>query len=171
MTIDLIKRIVIFAVLCVVQALVFNRIHLFDCAIPLFYVYFALKFPRNYPRWAVLLWCFLMGLAIDTFSNTPGVAAASLTFVGLVQPYFFELFVSRDAPDNFAPSMSSMGPFKFSFYAVTLTLVYCILFFTLETFSFFNWQQWLMCIGGSTALTFLLVITIESVSWHEELRT
>lgn len=163
MTIDLIKRITVFVVLCIVQALVLNRIHLFDCATPLLYVYFALKFPRNHPRWAGLLWCFLLGLAVDTFSNTPGVAAASLTFIGLLQPYFFELFVSREAPEDLTPSISAIGLFKFSFYSVTLVLIYCLLFFTLETFSFFNWLQWLECIGGSTVLTVLLILTIENV--------
>lgn len=163
MTTDLVKRITAFAVMCLIQALVFNRIHLFDCATPLLYVYFALVFPRDYPRWAVLVWCFLLGLAIDTFSNTPGVAAASLTLIGLIQPYFLELFVSRDAPEDLSPSVAGLGMLKFSFYAVTLVLIYCLLFFTLETFTFFNWLQWIECVGGSTAITFVLILTIESV--------
>lgn len=159
----MIKRITAFAALCLIQALVFNRIHLFDCATPMLYVYFALLFPRAYPRWAVLVWCFLLGLAVDTFSNTPGVAAASLTLVGLIQPYFLELFVSRDAPDDLPPSAAGIGKLKFSFYAVTLVLIYCLMFFTLETFTFFNWLQWIECVLGSTAITFVLILTIESV--------
>lgn len=41
-----------------------------------------------------------MGLCIDVFANTPGVAAASMTFIGLLQPYLFELFVPRDSADD-----------------------------------------------------------------------
>ena len=42
MAIDLIKRITLFVSLCLVQALVLNQIHLFDCATPLLYVYFKI---------------------------------------------------------------------------------------------------------------------------------
>lgn len=163
MTIDLGKRIVAFVVLCLVQALVLNRIHLFDCATPLLYVYMIIIFPHDYPKWGILLWSFMLGISIDTFSNTPGVASASLTLVGAVQPYFFRLFIQRDAPDDIAPSVKSIGVAKFTFYATVLVLLYCLLFFTLETFSFFNWLRWLQCVGGSTAITVILILTLESV--------
>ncbi len=42
----------------------------------------------------------MMGLCVDVFANTPGVAAASMTAVGLLQPYLFELFVPRDSADD-----------------------------------------------------------------------
>lgn len=87
MSIDLMKRLGIFVVLVLVQGLVFNHIHLFNCATPLLYIIMVLHFRRNHPRWAVLLWCFMMGLCIDVFANTPGVATASMTLVGLLQPY------------------------------------------------------------------------------------
>ena len=38
MSIDLIKRLGIFVVLVLVQGLVFNHIHLFNCATPLLYI-------------------------------------------------------------------------------------------------------------------------------------
>ena len=48
---ELFSRIIWFIVLCVVQALVLNHIHLFGFAIPLLYVYFVMLFRRNTPRW------------------------------------------------------------------------------------------------------------------------
>ena len=77
MSIDLVKRLATFVVLVLVQGLVFNHIHLFNCATPLLYIIMVLHFRRNHPKWAVLLWCFMMGLCVDVFANTPGVAAAS----------------------------------------------------------------------------------------------
>ncbi len=47
MTFELIKRTGIFIALCLMQALVLNRIHLFDCATPLLYVYFAITIPSG----------------------------------------------------------------------------------------------------------------------------
>ena len=83
-----------------------------------------MKLERNYPKWGALLWSFALGLTVDVLSNTPGVAAASLTLIGALQPYFMELFVQRDAADNLSPSIKSLGYGKFCFYAATLTLLY-----------------------------------------------
>ena len=161
MSIDLMKRLGIFVVLVLVQGLVFNHIHLFNCATPLLYIIMVLHFRRNHPRWAVLLWCFMMGLCIDVFANTPGVATASMTLVGLLQPYLFELFVPRDSADDLKPSVRTIGMGSYFLYVLIIVLVYNLLFFTLETFNFFNWMQWLMCIGGSTVITMVMVMAIE----------
>ena len=161
MSIDLMKRLGIFVVLVLVQGLVFNHIHLFNCATPLLYIIMVLHFRRNHPRWAVLLWCFMMGLCIDVFANTPGVATASMTLVGLLQPYLFELFVPRDSADDLEPSVRTISMGSYFLYVLIIVLVYNLLFFTLETFNFFNWMQWLMCIGGSTVITMVMVMAIE----------
>ena len=54
MSIDLVKRLATFVVLVLVQGLVFNHIHLFNCATPLLYIIMVLHFRRNHPKWAVL---------------------------------------------------------------------------------------------------------------------
>lgn len=161
--IDILKRVLLFLLLVVLQALVFGRIHLFDCATPLLYIYFVLTFTRGYPNWVVMLWSFAMGLCIDAFANTPGVATISLTLIGFLQPPFFSLFIPDDASENFSPAIKDMGFTKFTFFCGVLLLVYCIVLFSLEAFNFFDWQHWLMCIGGSWLLTIMLIITIESV--------
>ena len=122
-----------------------------------------MELERNYPKWGALLWSFSLGLTVDVLSNTPGVAAASLTLIGALQPYFMELFVQRDATDNLSPSIKSLGYGKFCFYAATLTLLYCTVFFTLEAFNFFNLSQWIAQIIGSTLITLVIIFTIESV--------
>ncbi len=163
MNIAVIRHFFTFVILCVVQALVLNHINLYGCATPFLYVYFILLFRRDFPKWAVLLWSFFLGLCIDIFSNTPGVAAASTTFLGLLQPYLLNLFVPRDKADDLLPSMKSLGVARYVYYVIISVLIYNLLFFSIEAFSFFNWQQWLCNIGGSTALTIILILTIESV--------
>ena len=161
MTADVLKRAGWFFAFALAQALVLGRIHLFNCATPLLYVWFVALFPRNYPKWSVLLWSFMLGLFVDTFSNTPGVAAASLTLIAAIQPYFFELFVPRDSVDNLEPSMAAIGPMKYIYYIVVLVVLYCLLFYTLEMFSFFNWVEWAECVGGSALITLALIFTFE----------
>ena len=161
MSIDLLKRALLFVVFVLAQALVLGRIHLFHCATPLLYVYFVTMLPRNYPKWGVLTWGFMMGLLVDIFSNTPGVAAASLTLIAAIQPYFFSLYVSRDAAEQMEPSLINMGLTKYSYYIVILVLLYCLLFYTIEMFSFSNLVEWLKCVVGSTLVTLALIFTFE----------
>lgn len=155
------RRSASFLVLLLVQGLVLNHIHLFTCATPLLNILFVMHFRRNSPRWAVLLWCFGMGLGIDVFANTPGVAAAAMTLMGLVQPYLFELFVPRDSADDLLPSPKAIGSTSYFCYVLMLVLGYSLVYFTLEAFNFFNWVQWALNIAGSTVLTFMLVAAAE----------
>lgn len=163
MNIELIKNLTAFVVLLLAQVLVLGHIHLFDCATPLLFVYFALRTRRGVPRWATLLWSFLLGLAVDMFTNTPGVAAASMTLVAFVQPYLLELFVSRDSAEDLLPSVSALGVGKYAAYSLILIFLFCLTFFSLEAFNFYNWPQWLACVGGSTTLTYVLVFAVDNL--------
>jgi hypothetical protein len=102
-----------------------------------------------------------MGLTIDIFTNTPGLAAASLTAVAAIQPYFYALFIPRDAAETLEPSLINLGPTKYSYYVVTLVTIYCLLFFTLEMFNFDNLLEWTMSVGGSILITLALIFTFE----------
>ena len=161
MSIDFLKRLALFVAFVLAQAFVLGRIHLFHYATPLLYVYFVTLFPRNYPKWGVLTWAFVMGLTVDIFANTPGLAAASLTAVAAIQPYFYALFVPRDAAETLEPTLLNLGPTKYSYYIVTLVTIYCLLFFTLEMFTFSNLLEWLMSVVGSILVTLALIFTFE----------
>lgn len=161
MKIDLLKRFAWFLVFVLAQAVVLGRIHLFGVATPLLYVYFVLQFERNYPKWAVLLWSFFLGLFIDILSNTPGLAAASLTLIAAIQPYYFELFVPRDSADDLKPTLSTLGMLKYSYYAIPLVVLYCLLFYSLEFFNFYNLEYWALCVVGSAAITLVLIYAFE----------
>ena len=161
MSADFFKRLGWFAVFFLAQVIVFGRIHLFHYATPLFYVYFVAMFPRNQERWAGLVWGFFLGLIIDIFSNTPGLAATSLTIIAAIHPYYLELYVPRDSADNLKPSIKTLGPLKYAYYIVPMVLLYCLLFYSLEMFTFFNAFYWLMCVAGNSLLTLVLIFTFE----------
>ncbi len=163
MVVDIIRRLVIFVALLLAQVLVLNRIQLFHCATPLLYIYFIIIFPRRYPRWAILLWSFAMGLAVDMFNNTPGVAAASATLIGFLQPWLIELFLPREAEDNIKSAARTLGVGHFVSLSLILTIIFCMVFFAIELFSFATWSYWLQCAGGSALLTFVLMMALESL--------
>ena len=133
MSVEFFKRLGWFVVLCLVQVLILNHIHLFDVAIPLLYVYFTITFQRGTPKWMILLWSFALGLAIDVFSNTPGLASGSLTLIAVIQPYLLELFVPRDSSENLEVSVSALGLSKFVIFTAVLLVVYSLVFFALTT--------------------------------------
>lgn len=163
MNITFISQIVSGLILLLVQALVLNNVHLFGFATPLLYVYLVVNTGRSIPRWVSLIFAFLFGLCVDVFSNTPGVATCSLTLLAFVQPYLLSLFLPRDSADDFVPSIFTLGVAKYIYYSTILTLLYCIVFYTLEMFNFFNWVLWLECVGGSTIITLLLLIVIDNI--------
>lgn len=163
MNIGFIKGIFEFALLLLVQVLVLNNIHLFGFATPLLYIYMVVLFRRGYPRWAILLLSFLMGLMADMFTNTPGVAACSMTLIGLLQPYVLGLFLNRDSADDLRPSLRSLGTARYCCYLSLLTVVYCAAYYSLESFSFFNWLLWVESVFGSAALTILFILVLENV--------
>ena len=163
MLIDTLRRLLLFVVLVLAQGLVLNRIQLFHCATPLLYVYFVITFPRNYPKWAMLAWSFFLGLSVDMFANTPGLGAASATFAAAIQPYLLQLFLPRDAEEHERSSAVTLGFSKFATLSAIIVFLFCLVFFALEAFNFYAWQQWLLCVAGSSMLTLLLVLAIESL--------
>lgn len=163
MSIDFIRRIALILVLCLAQVLILNRIHLLGCATPLLYVYVVSTFPRNYPRWAMILWCFITGLVVDIFSNTPGVAACSMTLAAMIRPLILTPFIPRDSDEAMVPGIKTMSKGAFLNYIILSTAIYCLVFFALEIFSITAWLQWLKCFGGSTVLTVIFLLAVESL--------
>ena len=143
---ETVNRITMFVVLLLVQVLILNHIHLFQIATPMLYVYFVVTFRMDTPKWVILTSSFGLGLLVDIFANTPGMAAGP-----------------RDAGDNMPSSAASLGFAKYAFLCTVLVLLYCLLFFALEAFSFFDWQMWGLRALGSALLTLVMILAIESV--------
>lgn len=159
----IINRLIMFVTLLLVQVLVLNHVWLFNVATPLLYVFFVITFPRNSAKGEVLAWSFCLGLMVDLFSNTPGMASGTMTLVALLQPYLLELYVPRDSAENLEVTSATLGRSKFLTFSTILTLLYCLVFFILEAFNFFEWRLWLLRAVCSTVLTMVLMLAIDSV--------
>lgn len=163
--VEFFNRIIWFLLLLFLQVLVFNHIHILEYTTPLVYIYLILLFPLGTSRWRLLLWGFLLGFCIDTFSNTPGVASSTLTLMAMIQPMLLKVFVPRDATEELKwhPAAGTMGWGAFIRYLACGVLLYVTMFFLLESFSFFNETILLYSIGGSTLLTILILIAFEGI--------
>jgi hypothetical protein len=100
---------------------------------------------------------------LDMISNTPGLAAGCMTLIGFIQPYLLEPLVPRDSAENLKTSAATLGLSKFVTLSAILVSIYCLVFFALESFSFFNWQLWLLRAAGSTLITLVLIFAVESI--------
>lgn len=144
-----------------IQTLVFNQIHLFGCITPIVTVYFLTIFPRNTPRYALLIWAFFMGLLVDLFSGIPGVLSASMTLCAMIQPNLLKFLLSKDSPEEDAPSAHNLGNRKFAQYLIIITCIHHLSFFLLEAFSFLNLPVLITAITGSISLSLIIMGAFE----------
>lgn len=159
----MLTRIAWFIGLVLVQALLLNNICLFGLATPFVYIYFLLVLDRDADRNALMATAFLLGLAIDVFSNTPGVNAGASVLIAFMRPGLLRLFSPRDEYENFEPGIYTLGIWAFVRYATIVALLHHTALFFLDTFSLANIGYLLLRILCSTLLTVMLVKSIEFV--------
>lgn len=162
---EILKFIFLFLILTLCQVVVFNHICLFGVAVPLVFIYFIIKLPVTLGvNWAMTV-SFLLGLTVDLFSNTQGMNALACTILSVCQVPVLNLYLPRqDDLGNPEPSIRTLGAAVFMKYAVTMTLIYCTLFFLIEAFAFFNVIDLILKIAGSSALTFVIVMAIDGLT-------
>jgi hypothetical protein len=161
----LLNYILLFIVLVLSQAVIFNNLALFGCAMPFVFIYLIISLPVTLSTNWSLTAGFVVGLLVDIFSNTYGINAMACTFLSFVRKPVFHLYVSRD--EDLAgqrPTMRTMGSGTYMKYALTMILLYCIFALTIEAFTFFNFLRLLLRIVTSTLYTFIIIYAIDSLS-------
>lgn len=154
-------RIAWFVGLVLVQVLLLNKIWLFGLATPFIYIYFLLVLDKDIDRNALMVMAFTLGLAVDVFSNTPGVNAAASVLVAFIRPGLLRLFSPRDEYENFEPGIYTLGVWAFVRYVSVAALLHHAVLFFLEAFSLVNAGYLLLRVFCSALLTVMLVMTIE----------
>jgi rod shape-determining protein MreD len=165
MTKEIIRFACLFVFLVLCQVVVFNHICLFGVAIPLVFIYFIIKLPITIGINRMMTLAFLIGLVVDVFSNTQGMNALACTVLSVLRSSCLKLYLSRqDDLSNPVPSIRTLGLAVFMKYALTMSAVYCFLFFVIEAFSFFDILQLLMRVVFSALLTFVIILAFDSIS-------
>lgn len=166
--INLLRGVIYFIVLVLIQVLLLNNIHFLRMATPFLYVYFILKMPVGTPRDLVVLFSFLMGLTIDVFSNTPGMHAAACTLTGFVREPLIRFFMGKDLPEGIYPSYKTFGYGGFFRYVFSLVLIHHVTLFLIESLTLFDLFFLAIRIGASVATTTLLICTIEAFNMETQ---
>ncbi len=147
--------------LVLLQALVFNHIHLWGYATPVVCAYVLCLQPLRQSRSLWLLWGFCTGLASDLFSQTPGVGAASMTLAAFCAPPLLRLFAPKDSADDMVASYRTLGRWKYVGYVFALLLLQQGAAVLLEMFSFADTADLLITWVASVGLTLPLLLLME----------
>ena len=161
--IKIIHRMEWFIGLVLFQALVLNQMHIGGYATPFFYIYFILKFNSRVGRNNLMLWAFSLGLAVDMFSNTPGINAAAATCLAFFRAPLIRLVTLRDVDEGFRPGVKALGFSSFFRYSLLASTLFCIVLLMIDTFSFFNPVVLFFKILTSILSTMLCILCMESL--------
>lgn len=151
-------------ILLAAQVIVFNHICLFNVAVPMAFIYVIVRLPITLSLNWLLTIGFFLGLAVDIFSDTYGMNAMACTVLAMLRRPILRLYVPREEDlTKPEPTMMSLGTPVFLKYLLTMTLLYCMLIFTIEAFTFFNPLQLVLRIVFSTLLTMVIMLGIDSL--------
>lgn len=149
--------------LLALQVFVCNNIHFLGYATPLLTCAMLVYFPQQTSRVGMLLWSFVLGLAVDVFSNTPGLCAGSMTFVAMVRPMLLDLQAPKDKDENLVPSFRNMGFWRHVRFVFSLVFAHVASYHLMDSFSFFHLTDLLLSFFSSTIFSFLMVLLLESL--------
>jgi rod shape-determining protein MreD len=161
---DTLKNIVRFTLFIGVQVFVLNRLPpLHRFVSPYLYFLFLLWLPFRIPRLALTFLGFFFGLALDGFTSTPGLHAASCTLVAYLRPFIINILMPKDATElSYAePSTRSMGLLPYAVYAGVLTFLHNLVVVLLEWLQFGNFWYFLSKVLATSLVSLLLIALTE----------
>ncbi|HRY97852.1 MAG TPA: rod shape-determining protein MreD [Bacteroidales bacterium] len=158
----IVRNVLRFFVLLVLQVFVLDNVHLGGYINPYLYVLFVLLLPFETPGWLVLTSSFLLGIGVDIFSGTGGIHAAALTLMAFMRPLTLTFIASRrEYEPGINPTIADLGLQWFVSYAGFLILVHHLSLFMLEMFSFSGFFDTLKRAFLSSLVTFTLILIIQ----------
>ena len=156
------QNILRFIFLILLQVFILDNIQFMGYINPMIYVLFILSLPVRFPKWALLILAFIMGLIIDVFSNTAGIHSFALVFAAFLRTPVINIFTSLDEGANPTPSFHTFGVSAYVKYVVILVLIHHFILFFIESFSFLHLTLLIPKIIISSTVTILLILGLQS---------
>lgn len=156
----IINNILRFVLLIVLQVMILNYVYLGGYVIPFIYILAIMMLPTRYGNIPLLLTAFATGVLIDVFCNIPGFHAFSCTMVAFVRIVIGNKMLTRDDPDAVidTPSIYSVPFQTFASYSFVMSLVFCITYGLVETFSFGNFGLTVLAMLINTLTAWILAM-------------
>ncbi len=167
----LVKNILRFILLILVQFYVLDKIHLHQMVTPYLYFLFILWMPFSIGRGWQMLLAFLLGFTLDSFRHSPGFHAAACVLIAYVRPFLINILIPQEGADsNYdEPSARSMGGvFPYMIYAGVLTLIHHAWLFLLEAVEFGNFWYFIVKTLLSTIISLVLIFVSELLFYRKQ---
>ena len=142
------------------QVLLFNHMSLAG-GIALSYLYMLVRMPVEWNRMVQIGIGFFVGLTVDVFCNTPGLHALVCTTTMWLRLPMLHMFIVADDIKSGCPTYHRLGFSIFSRFLAVLLLIHCVLLYTVEAFTLFNFLNLCLKILITFTLTFLLLLAAE----------
>ena len=127
-----------FILLLAVQIIFFNNMGFLGFIMPLPYILFIILYPVNGNKSGLLVASFLLGLAMDIFSNSGGIHTTACLVLAFVRPSIFKFSFGVSYEYQTIKLNDVLTPERFSFILISV-VVHHFTLFILEAFqvSFF----------------------------------
>ena len=160
----LVKNIVRFILLILVQVYVLDKIHLHKMVTPYIYLLFIIWMPFKLQRGWQMIIAFALGFTLDSFRHNPGFHASACVLIAYLRPIFINILIPQEGADtNYEePSMKSMGGFlPYMVYAGVLVFLHHGWLFMLEAWQIGNFWYFVIKTLLSTIVSLILIIITE----------
>jgi rod shape-determining protein MreD len=147
-----------FVVLVLAQVLLFNQVHFSGYITPFIYILFVMLLPVSTPRYVLLITGFLIGLAVDIFSNSLGMHAAATTFIAFIRPWIIRAISNRDEDRLEYPGLKQNTFTWFLYYTIFMVFSHHFVFFYLEFFTFTNFLVTLFRVILSSLFSVIIIV-------------
>lgn len=133
----ILKHIVRFAFLLLFQTMVLNQLEIGWGIQIMVYPIFVFLLPFEMSTSLIMLLAFIMGMLIDSISNTYGLHTSALVLMAYFRPIIFKAFAPREGYDQLKEgNIYEMGrPWFFSVFSILL-FIHHLWFFLVEMFRF-----------------------------------
>lgn len=151
-------------ILLLIQVLICNQIALFNVAVPFVYIYVVIRLNLGIGSNALFTVAFLTGAAVDIFSDTLGMNSTACLLLAVLKRPILLAYTQRDDESlKLTPGIYSMGIWDYSKYLSTMVLAYCLIYFGIEFFSLAYAGQIFLMGLSSAAITFCILLGIDSL--------
>lgn len=124
-------------------------------------LYMTIRIPVEWSRIGQIIVGFLVGLIIDIFSNTPGLHALACTTTMWMRLPILHMFIVADDIKNGCPTYRRLGSSVFVRFLAVLVVVHCVVLYTIEAFTLFNFFHLVLKIVISSVLSFAVLWAAE----------
>lgn len=134
---SVLKYILHFFILTIIQLFVLDNLFLFNLIHPYIYLILILMLPVNINRYVFISIAFVYGLIMDVLLFTYGLHTTTLVLIGFLRPYLMGLFINEEQIEqNIEVHLTSLGARRYFIYLLIMLFIHHSLLNMLQVFSF-----------------------------------